>query len=55
MSVVVELFGILAREAGTKEVTIEIGESISVEKLLDEVTKAIHDTESTEQLKLFDQ
>ena len=43
MSVVVELFGILAREAGTKEVTIEIDKSISVEQLLDEVTSRLGD------------
>ena len=43
MSVVVELFGILAREAGTKEVTIEIAESISVEQLLNELTNRLGD------------
>ncbi len=43
MSVVVELFGILARDAGTKEVLIEIGESIYVEQLLDELTNRLGD------------
>ena len=43
MSVVVELFGILARDAGTKEVSVEIGESISVEQLLDELTRRLGD------------
>jgi MoaD family protein len=37
MSVVVELFGILAQTAGTKEVSIEMSESLSVEQLLDEL------------------
>ncbi|MHA1925072.1 MAG: MoaD/ThiS family protein [Candidatus Thorarchaeota archaeon] len=39
MSVVVELFGILARTAGTKEITIELTNSLTVEKLLDKLTK----------------
>jgi molybdopterin converting factor small subunit len=43
MSVVVELFGILARTAGAKEVSIEIVESISVEQLLDEISKRLGD------------
>lgn len=43
MSVVVELFGILARDAGTKEVVVEIDESITVEQLLKELTKKLGD------------
>ena len=39
MSVVVELFGILERTAGTKEFTIELTDSFTVEKLLDKLTK----------------
>lgn len=41
MSVVVELFGILARTGGTKKVSIEIIGTISVEQLLDELTKRL--------------
>jgi MoaD family protein len=41
MSVVVELFGILAKSAGTKEVSIEIGDSLSVEQLLDELVQRL--------------
>jgi molybdopterin converting factor small subunit len=43
MSVVVELFGILAREVGTKEVVVEIEDSISVEQLLEDLTKRLGD------------
>jgi MoaD family protein len=43
MSVVVELFGILARSAGTKEVSIEMTNSLSVEQLLDELGKRFGD------------
>ncbi|MFW9890072.1 MAG: MoaD/ThiS family protein [Candidatus Thorarchaeota archaeon] len=39
MSVLVELFGILARTAGTKEITIELTNSLTVEKLLGKLTK----------------
>ena len=39
MSVVVELFGILARTAGTKEITVELTSSLTVEQLLDSLTK----------------
>ncbi|MGQ4911622.1 MAG: MoaD/ThiS family protein [Candidatus Thorarchaeota archaeon] len=34
MSVIVELFGILARTAGTKEVAVEVSDSLSVEQLI---------------------
>lgn len=41
MSVVVELFGILARAGGTKHISIEITDYLSVEQLLDELTKRL--------------
>ena len=43
MSVVVELFGILARSAGTKQVSIEIDNRLSVEQLLDELSRRFGD------------
>jgi MoaD family protein len=61
MTVVVELFGILARTAGTKEIRIELTNSLTVETLLDtlneqfgrEFEKLLVDKESRQYVPLL--